>query len=538
MRVNKLQFDTAAFFLWGAVLVIAVAGLLPMISMVAQSLFAEGKPTFSAFESLFHSLRHWSLLLNSLGLAFAVSATTVAVGVPIGLFFGKSDLPGTRPMCLLYLVPLLVPPYIMAVAWSNLLMPHGLLSHFLSRSTLDLMHGFLFGFGGTLLVLSTVYLPIPMLLTIAFLNSIDPRLEEAARIVAPWPKVLAEITIPLIFPGILFSFLLVFVLALGEFSVPSYLRFEVFSVVSFTHFSALYDFKAATVFALPLALVTLLLLVIEGKFLHEETYAIAPFSTGKRCNIRLGSYKIPLFAAVFSPAAFLVILPMAGLLESVQEIHFFSTAIEKAGDALLRTFLYAFIGASVLTVVGFFVGYLVKNHAVFCWQSVDKTCLFLFAMPGTVLGIGLIGLWNRPATAFVYATFLIILLGYVAKYCALPSRIIVAQLLQVPDSMEEAAMVAGAGWLRRILYVVMPLSLPGIAAAWLVSFLFCMRDIDITMLLYPPGCETLPVRIFTLMANGAPPLIAALCVLMMLAVVLPASLLLAVWPKGEKGVFI
>ena len=51
-------------------------------------------------------------------------------------------------------------------------------------------------------------------------------------------------------------------------------------------------------------------------------------------------------------------------------------------------------------------------------------------------------------------------------------------------------------------------------AAWLIGFIFCLRDLGASMLVYPPGQETLPVRIYTLMANGAPNLIAALCVIL------------------------
>jgi iron(III) transport system permease protein len=60
-----------------------------------------------------------------------------------------------------------------------------------------------------------------------------------------------------------------------------------------------------------------------------------------------------------------------------------------------------------------------------------------------------------------------------------------------------------------------------LASGWLIAYIFCLRDTGITMLVYPPGYDTLPVRIFTLMANGAPPLIAVACVLMIAATVLP-----------------
>jgi iron(III) transport system permease protein len=183
--------------------------------------------------------------------------------------------------------------------------------------------------------------------------------------------------------------------------------------------------------------------------------------------------------------------------------------------------LLAAVGATALTVLGFFVGYLIHTRALPVWRAVDGGTVLLFALPGTVIGVGLIALWNRPATNFIYGTPLMILLGYLAQYTALTGRVTVAGLTLVPASMEEAAAMAGAGWLRRLGGIVLPLVKRPLLAGWLLAYIFCLRDTGITMLVYPPGYDTLPVRIFTLMANGAPNLIAAACVLMIATTVLP-----------------
>jgi len=69
-------------------------------------------------------------------------------------------------------------------------------------------------------------------------------------------------------------------------------------------------------------------------------------------------------------------------------------ALGRAGDSLVRSVAYAFIGATLLTVLGFFTGYLIQTKALRCWWSIDSITIFLFALPGTVIGIGVIGLWN------------------------------------------------------------------------------------------------------------------------------------------------
>jgi len=73
--------------------------------------------------------------------------------------------------------------------------------------------------------------------------------------------------------------------------------------------------------------------------------------------------------------------------------------------------------------------------------------------------------------------------------------------------------------------VVAPAAWRGIAAACLVGAVFCLRDVGMTLLVHPPGWDTLPVRIMTLAANGAPATIAALCVILVVATFIPVVLL-------------
>ncbi len=82
--------------------------------------------------------------------------------------------------------------------------------------------------------------------------------------------------------------------------------------------------------------------------------------------------------------------------------------------------------------------------------------------------------------------------------------------------------------------IVVPLSGRGLLAAWLLAYIFCVRDLGITMLVYPPGGDTLPVRTFTLMANGPPDLVAALCMLMVAATLFPLFAFAIVVRRGRS----
>lgn len=514
-------------FLTFVVILLLVVGLLPVLSMLINSVIQNGHFSLEAYAGLLTSLHQWTLMEHSMVLSLLVTGLTVAVGVPLGILLGKTDLPFRRPFTILFVIPLLVPPYITAVSWSYLLGREGLLAHLLGTSVLDVTSHLLFGLPGCVGILFSIFLPISMLLTMISLRTVNPRLEEAARLVSGWRGVMAGITMPLILPGVMLSALLVFLLSLGEFSVPAFLRYDVFPVESFTQFSAFYNFKAATAAALPLAGVTLALLLGEAAFLRERTYQLRPSPELDRSPlIKLGAHRKRLLALVALIGFAVVIVPIAVLIIQSAGVDAYAEALNKAGASLARSLIYAVVGATLLTLMGFFTGYLIQTRALSLWRSVDSLTIFLFALPSTVIGIGLISLWNRPWTDFVYSTPLIIILGYLAKYTALTSRIAVTQLAQIPPSMEEAAQVAGAGWFRRMAFITAPLARRGLLAGWLVGYIFSLRDTGITMLVYPAGHDTLPVRIFTLMANGSPQLIAALCIVMTTATLLPA---VALW---------
>ncbi len=515
---------TKRVFLVTIVLLFLIVGPLPVLSMLVKSVMVDGHLSLAAYRGLLTSSRQWLLMGHSWALASLVTLLALGGGVPLGILLGKTNLPFRRGFTALFAIPLLIPPYILAVSWADLLGQEGIAAHLFSAKVIREISSFLFGLPGCVMILFSIFLPIPVLLTMVSLRAINPRLEEAGRLFAGWGGVMKSVILPLILPGILFAGMLVFLLSFGEFSVPNFLRYDVFPVESFVQFSAFYNFKAATAAAVPLALVTLILLFGESVFLRGEATQIQPAPRGDFIRVDLGKFRPWVAGVVAVGALALVIVPLLALMVQARGMDAYVEALRRGGDSLFRSLLYAVLGASLLTVMGFFTGYLIQSKALKGWRAVDFLTIFLFALPGTVIGIGLISLWNTPLTNLIYATPLIILFGYVAKYTALTSRVSAAQLARIPASMEEAARIAGAGWFQRVFRVVMPLARRGLLAGWLVGYIFTLRDTGITILVYPPGRETLPVRIYTLMANGSPSLVAALCVVMIAATLLPAGI--------------
>ncbi len=517
------------------VALLLLVALLPILAMFTQSILVDGRIGFDAYTEIMKSAHQWDLMRNSMTLSTLVTVLSVAFGLPLGVLFGKTDFPFRRFFAGVFIIPLLIPPYILAVSWADVLGNSGFIAQVFGIDLAEILTQLLFGLPGTTFILFSIFLPVPMLLTMVFLRTVNPRLEEAGLLVASWPGVLRRITIPLVTPGVMLSAILVFLLSFGEFSVPNFLRFAVFPVESFTQFSAFYNFKSATAIASPLVFVTLFLLLAETFFLHDKTYLIRPSpNLSPHSPIKLSRLRWLLLLIVSTVSFLLVILPFASLLFQSLNVEIYLDALKSSGGSLLRSIFYAAVGATLLTVMGFIVGYIIQRKALRGWRAIDSITLFVFALPSTVVGIGLIGLWNTSETSFIYGTPMIIIFGYVAKYTALTSRIQVAQLGQISYSMEEAAQSVGASWFSTMTTIVAPLAWRGLAISWLVGYVFCLRDTGITMLVYPPGYETLPVRIFTQMANGTPELIAALCVIMIVATLLPVGVVMMLFSFQNK----
>jgi iron(III) transport system permease protein len=517
------------------VVLIVVIGLVPILVMLAKSFWVGGHVSLLYYRELVSSGRAWTLLGHSLAVSVPTALLATVVGLPLGVLLSRTDLPFRRTFAIVFTVPLLIPPYITAVSWFDVLGRQGALAETFGPAAAVVSSAWLFGLPGCLLVLFSTFMPIVMLLTMVAARAVDPHLEEAARLVAGWPGVLKGITVPLITPTVMLAGMLVMLLSLGEFSVPAYLRYDVFPVETFAQFSAFYNFGAATAAAIPLALITLLVLAAERFFLRGRTDQLRPAYGGGPQVIGLGPQRWWVCAAVTLLCAVSVVAPFLTLVERSLAPGAYADALTRAGGSLLRSVTYAVVGASAITALGFLTGYLVHTRALRSWRAVDSLTVFLFALPSTVIGIGLIATWNRPSTAFIYATPAIVILGYVAQYTALSSRISVSALATIPSSMEDAAQIVGAGWIRRMACVTVPLARRGIFAGWLAAYIFCLRDTGLTMMVYPPGRETLPVRTFTLMANGSAGLIAALSVLMVVATLCPLALLALSVSRGHRA---
>jgi iron(III) transport system permease protein len=469
------------------------------------------------------------LLYNTalLGGGTAVLATTI--GAPLGLALARIALPHKSLLRLGLTAPVLLPPYIAGLAWTYLANSRGWIATIAGE---DLLSGWTHSLPAAIVVLSLVFYPVALLATEVATRRIDGRLEEAALMVAPAGRVLWRVTLPLVAPGVLAAALLTFVLAISEFGVPGLLQVRVYTTEVFTAFAALYDFPRAILLSVPLLLLCAIVSAAAGALLGDRLL-VTRRSTGARPIVFDEWQRSATIGAVVMLGIALV-LPVAILVGQSSTVRSSSTVLAGTGRAVANSLLLAALGATAVVGVAMWLGYVRARTQSRLGRGVDILFIATFAVPSTIVGVGLIGVWNRAGLlGTLYGTDAMLLLGYLARFVPVAALALAAAFAYVPISHEEASAVSGAGWFRTMRRIVLPQMRSALAASWLIVFVLAFGELGVSILVAPPGETTLPIRDYTLIANAPPANVAALALLQTTVIFVPLAILGALVTRRE-----
>jgi iron(III) transport system permease protein len=255
-----------------------------------------------------------------------------------------------------------------------------------------------------------------------------------------------------------------------------------------------------------------------------------PFVTTRR---RTGA-PAPLFEALRRSAARLITLvigvavvaPLAVLGREASGVASWRTIFAGSGDAIATSLVLSACSATVVVGIAVWLGYARARASRRLGQLTDVALVVLFAVPSTMVGVGLIGVWNRSGPVGVlYGTDGMFVLAHVSRFVPVAALALAAVVRYVPVSHEEAAAMSGAGWLRTVATIIAPQIRPGLAVAWVVVFVLAFGELGASILVAPPGESTLPIRIYTIIANTPPSHVATLALLQTTVILTPLALL-------------
>jgi iron(III) transport system permease protein len=459
-------------------------------------------------------------------LAVGTTAFALALALPLAFLVARSDLPGRHVLRWLAPLPLTIPPYIGAIVYQVLLAPGGALDLAVARLRGLPAHEVsvlpYYGLGGAAWVLGLFTFPYIYLLVEAALERANPALVEVARGagLTPW-QAFRRITLPLLRPAVLSGSLMVFLYVWADFGVVSLLRVRTLTTIIYDYVQGTLDWSVPAGLSLILTGITLLVLLLQRRLLGRAAYVQIGSAARPPRPLPLGRARLPaiIFAVSVLTAAFLLPLTVLAIQAARMRPVALAAFLWAQAPYFFNSLWTATGGATTALLLALLIAWLQERRGTAFGLS--TLCQVGYAIPGTVLGLGMVAFFSG-IFPWLYASAAIVMAGYLVLFLTPALQAVKAALAQLPISLEEAARSLGRGSLATLREVTFPLLRPGLLSGWLLVFILCMRELAATLILRPPGFDTLPVRVWIrTMDVGPEPGAAALALALVASIALP-----------------
>ncbi len=492
-------------------------------------------------------------LLNSLDSGISSALLATLTGTVLALVIGLTDVRAKGPLIFLILLPMMIPPHVTAISWIQATGPSSPLLRTLGMAPELGSTNPLYSRGGVILLLSIQHSPLVFLIVRAALRAQPRELVDAARIAGASPlRVLARIVLPLLVPALLAGLALAFVSALGNFGIPALLgipgRYTTLPVLIWQRMAS-FGTGMLTNVAVIAMLMAALAVVAVGVIYVLQRFGRAALIGPPRppLAIRLGKARPWVELLLWGFIAAVVVLPLAALfstalvrtyglplnLETFTFDNFAEVLVrqEVTVRAFLNSSLAAGLAALALASVAIAVGHAAtrgRRAGRLTGRLMETLGDITYATPGIVLSIAFILAFIKPIPGLgvsIYNTLFIIGLAYVTAFLSIALKPVSAAFAQLDPLLDDAARVAGAGYLRRLWRIFAPLVAPAAASGAILVFLTAYNEITVSALLWSAGNETIGTTIFNYEDGGYTTLAAAMSAVTVIATVCLMTLL-------------
>ncbi|PND21809.1 ABC transporter permease [Ensifer sp. MMN_5] len=468
----------------------------------------------------------WRPLFNTLSVAVGAISLSLLIGTVLAWLISRTDMFGRRWFATALIVPYMLPAWTFALAWTTLFKNRtvGGQPGWLEAMGLTPPDWLAYGRIPITIILALHYTPFVILLFGSALRRFDSQLEDSARILgAKRHQVALQIILPLMRPALLSSMVLIFAKCLGEFGVPYVLGLPVkFEVLSTSLFRSIASRQTgvAGVIAGSIMLIGIITLWIDARLVREARRFVTIGSKGSmNRQSRLGRMRLP--AAGFAATVFLlsVGLPLLTLLLStIMKIparftldnftldywigRDLDTIALKTGillspdlwDAAKNTLTIVGLASVTSGILGLLVGYVVIRTPVRLLSVYLRQVTFLpYLVPGIAFAAAYLSLFAVPRGPLpaLYGTVIILILALIADQMPYASRAGISAMTQLGKDPEEAAQVAGAGWLRRMISIVIPIQKGSLVTGVLLPFISGIKGLSLFVILAVPSTDVL-----------------------------------------------
>ena len=505
---------------------------------------AAGSLSFYHFQRLFATkeneyswIQFYEPFLNTLTVSLAASLIAIVFGGAVAFMVTRTNLKYIKFISAVFTFPYIMPSWTLALFWENffknvnigLKTSNGIMAGLFG---IYMPEWFVYGAFPIALVLGLHYAPYAYILIGAMLRNMDANLEEAATILRTNRfRIIWCITLPIVKPAMMSTFLLVFASSMSAYSVPVFLGSPVRYYMLSTKMKSLMDSYPgqAYIIAAVMILMGIIILLLNQRVTNSRKHFTTVTGKSSRISrINLGRANTPIAIVLVIVLLLVAVLPLLTFaLESViikagdyslsnMTLDFWigTDLIERLdqGDStgiLLNPKVWKALGYSlslsatcafVAGTCGILTGYsVVKRRGSKLANLVNSLAFFPYLMPS--LALGAIYLAMSAKIPWLRGFLLLALAGSV-KYLPFASRSGVNAMLQLSNEIEEAAIITGVPWWKRMLKIIVPIQKPGFLSGYLVPLVSCMRELSLFVLLVPTSNTILTTMLMQYSEKG------------------------------------
>lgn len=492
----------------------AVAFMLPLVTVLSGGFFDQGRFTLRYLHGVFANPVYAEGLFNSLRIACGTTGLVLLIAVPLAWLSNRFEFAGKKLISGLVLVPMILPPFVGAIGFQQILGRYGALNTLLGLGPIDWLG--LNRYLGVVILQALALYPIMYLNVAAALANIDPAMEEAAENLGAtgWRK-FWRITLPLTMPGVFAGGTLVFIWSFTELGTPLIMNYTRCAPVQV--FDALKEigtnpFPYALVLVM---LATSCLLYVVGKFLWgRRAYAMQSKAATVAATVRLRGLRALLVLVPFVLVIGCALLPHAGVVftsfsapgawyRSVLPAELtLANYREALGHSMTvgsirNSMLYSSLAVVVNLLLGLAIAFVVVRSDLPVRGVLDALAMLPLAVPGIVLAFGYLAISSYCANqqwvkdSVIWQSLLdvrtnptlFLVLAYAMRRLPYMVRAAVAGLQQTSVTLEEAAANLGAPPLTTARRITLPLIAANLIAGLLLVFAFSMLEVSDSLML-------------------------------------------------------
>lgn len=470
----------------------------------------------------------WEPLGNSLFMSIISCIIAVLVGGGIAYLITRTDFPCKKFVSLVFVFPYIMPSWSIAMFWENLFKNSvhlqgvqaqiGLLQ---AITGIAVPSSLVYGLWPCAICLGIHYAPFAYILIGGILRNMDANLEEAATILgASRFKILRRITLPIVLPALLSTILLVFASSISSYTVPMFLGKNGYMTISLkmkSLFNSSVFVGQGYVVATILLVFSVVIMLLNQKVTNSRRSFVTV--TGKSSQVSLVKMNKPvkifvtglvMFYTIFFAIVPLISFALESLLESSGDFSTFTTYYwttkEQTNSAISgsygilhnatiwKTFLNSLLISGACALIagtfGILIGYAVaKTRGKKLSNYVSNLAFLPYLIPAMSFSTIYLAISTTKAFGFLYRSIPLLILVGAVKFLPFASRSGTNAMLQLSNEIEEASIIVGVPWWKRMIKVLFPIQKSSFISGYLLPFVSCMRELSLFVLL--TGSSTL-----------------------------------------------